>query len=465
MRHWRDEIIGTLMHLAGRDMRARVRDFDWAATPLGPPEHWSPSLKWAVELVLASGFPMSVRWGPDLIMIYNDAYAPLLAERHPDVLGKPLREVWPEIYKELGALNEAILRGERDGFFAEDHPWTLRRHGVIEEARFTISYSPVPDPESANGIGGVLITAFETTDRVRKEKTLQILTERLETEVEQRTRERDRIWAVSEDLLGVGDFDGYFRSVNPAWTALLGWSADEIKAMHISQLRHPDDAPVAIAARARLAQGVPTVRVENRLRHRDGTWRWVAWTMTADDDLIYISGRHISSEKQTAAALRESDQQFRALVAGVTDYALYMIDPNGTVSSWNAGAERIKGYAAEEIIGRQFSQFYTLEDRRAGLPSRSLTIAAATGRFEAEAWRVRKDGSLFWANVVIDAIRDESGKLVGFAKITRDITEKRNAQEALERAHEQLAQAQKMEALGQLTGGVAHDFNNLLMVV
>jgi PAS domain S-box-containing protein len=279
------------------------------------------------------------------------------------------------------------------------------------------------------------------------------------------TRERDRIWAVSEDLLGVANFDGYFLSVNPAWTNLLGWSEDEIKSLHVSELRHPDDAPAAIAGRARLAQGVPTVRMENRFRHRDGSWRWISWTMTTDEGLIYISGRHISSEKQSAAALRESDQQFRSLVAGVTDYALYMLDPTGIVSSWNAGAERIKGYAAEEIIGRHFSQFYTPEDRQAGLPNRSLAIAAATGRFEAEARRVRKDGTLFWANVVIDAIRDPSGKLIGFAKITRDVTERRNAQEALDRAHAQLAQAQKMEALGQLTGGVAHDFNNLLMVV
>src|SRR5215470_16186659 len=142
-----------------------------------------------------------------------------------------------------------------------------------------------------------------------------------------------------------------------------------------------------------------------------------------------------------------------------------MLNRTGVISSWNAGAERIKGYTEDEIIGRNFAQFYTPDDRKAGLPNRSLAIAAATGRFEAEAWRMRKDGSLFWANVVIDAIRDESGKLVGFAKITRDITERRNAQEALERAQQQLAQAQKMEALGQLTGGVAHDFNNLLMVV
>src|SRR5262249_32611382 len=149
-----------------------------------------------------------------------------------------------------------------------------------------------------------------------------------------------------EDLLGVANFDGYFTSVNPAWTALLGWREDEIKSMHVSRLRHPDDAPVAIAGRARLAQGVSTGRMDNRFRHRDGSWRWIAWTMTTDEDgLIYLSGRHITSERQSAEALRASDQQFRALVSGVTDYALYMLDPSGTVSSWNAGAQRIKGYS------------------------------------------------------------------------------------------------------------------------
>jgi PAS domain S-box-containing protein len=364
-------------------------------------------------------------------------------------------------YSELGPLNEAILRGERGSFFADDHRWLIHRYGVPEEAHFTLSFSPISDTSSPSGIGGVLATAFEITDRVRNEQTLRVLTD----EVQQRTRERDRIWAVSEDLLGVANFEGYFLSVNPAWTNLLSWTEDEIKALHVNELRHPDDAAAAIAARSRLAQGIPTVRVENRLRHRDGSWRWISWTMTADSGLIYVSGRHITSEKQAAVALRESDRQFRSLVAGVTDYALYMLDPNGVVSSWNAGAERIKGYSEDEIIGRHFSQFYTPEDCKAGLPNRSLAIAAATGRFEAEAWRMRKGGALFWANVVIDAIHDESGRLIGFAKITRDITERRNAQEALERAHQQLAQAQKMEALGQLTGGVAHDFNNLLMVV
>jgi PAS domain S-box-containing protein len=161
---------------------------------------------------------------------------------------------------------------------------------------------------------------------------------------------------------------------------------------------------------------------------------------------------------QAFTELRASEERFRLLVQGVADYAIFMLDPTGFVTNWNAGAARIKGYAAEEIIGRHFSQFYTEEDRQDGLPERVLETARRTGKYEAEGWRVRKDGARFWASVVIDVIHDGTGRLIGFAKITRDLTERRAAEE-------QLRQAQKMEAIGQLTGGVAHDFNNLLTAI
>jgi PAS domain S-box-containing protein len=169
--------------------------------------------------------------------------------------------------------------------------------------------------------------------------------------------------------------------------------------------------------------------------------------------------------KQLERDYFESERNFRLLVKGVTDYALYMLSPQGIVANWNAGGERIKGYAPEEIIGQHFSRFYTPEDQAAGKPARALKIAEETGHYAEEGWRVRKDGSFFWANVVIDPIRDPSGRLIGFAKITRDISERREAQLKLEQVQRQLAESQKMDALGQLTGGVAHDFNNLLMIV
>jgi PAS domain S-box-containing protein len=164
--------------------------------------------------------------------------------------------------------------------------------------------------------------------------------------------------------------------------------------------------------------------------------------------------------RELEAALRrlqESERSFELLVESVTDYALYMVDPTGCVVSWNSGARRIKGYDAAEIIGKNFECFYSEQDRAAGIPAAGLRTAAREGRLETEGWRVRKDGTRFWANVIIDAIHND-GHLVGFAKITRDITERRAAEA-------RLRQAQKMEAVGQFTGGAAHDFNNLLMAI
>jgi PAS domain S-box-containing protein len=158
-------------------------------------------------------------------------------------------------------------------------------------------------------------------------------------------------------------------------------------------------------------------------------------------------------------------EPYRLLVESISDYAIYMIDPAGLITSWNAGARRFKGYRAEEVIGTSFARFYTEEDRAARLPERALATALAEGSFESEGWRVRKDGERFWASIVIDPIRSTSGELIGFAKITRDLTAILETRTALELAREKLFQAEKMDAIGRLTGGVAHDFNNLLMAV
>ena len=169
--------------------------------------------------------------------------------------------------------------------------------------------------------------------------------------------------------------------------------------------------------------------------------------------------------RRAEAAHGAGERRFGLLVDGVADHALYMLDEKGRITDWNAGAERLKGYTASEIIGRHLSCFYTEEDQEADVPQHALDTAARDGKYEAEGWRVRKDGSRFFASVVLSALHDASGRLVGFAKITRDITERIQQQQALEEARSALAQSQKMEALGQLTGGIAHDFNNLLHVI
>jgi PAS domain S-box-containing protein len=438
---------------------------DWSTTPLGPAERWSPALRLATETVLASGFPMAVRWGPQLVSIYNDAYAAVLGPKHPAALGAPIDQVWPEIAAELTPLDLAILRGERPAFFEKSHVWRVERHGKREDVRFLASYSPIPDASAPNGIGGLLITVLDTTEEHRTDQLLRQITQQLEDEVAQRTRERDRVWQLSEDLMAVTDFEGNIHSANPAWKRVLGWSESELKRMKVEDIRHPDDAAAARVQRMKLAAGQPQARMENRFRHKGGTWHRFNWTLATEGQLIYVVGRNISDDKDVAKRVRDSERDFRTLVGAVTDYAIFRLTTDGTVATWNAGAERAKGYFAHEIIGQNFRKFYTPEDQESGLPERLLAQAAHEGRSEIEGWRVRKDGSRFWANVVIDPIYDENGNLSGFAKITRDITERRDAQVALQQAQEQLAQAQKMDALGQLTGGIAHDFNNMLMVV
>ncbi len=273
----------------------------------------------------------------------------------------------------------------------------------------------------------------------------------------------------------------------PLFSMTLGGNAivrcDDVRqhALYSGESAHADGAPVRsylavpVASRSgkvhaglffgHEAAGMFTERHESLVQ-----------TIATQLGLAIDNARLLEDQQQTQRRLRELDEtlerrvlartrelqrselQLQQLVAGVADCAIYMLDVTGHVISWNPGAERIKGYPAAEIIGRHFEEFYTPEDRAVGKPAQALATAATQGKYEAEAWRLRKDGTRFWASVLIDAIRNPAGQIMAFAKITRDMTEKRAMQE-------QLHQSQKMEAIGQLTGGVAHDFNNLLTVI
>jgi PAS domain S-box-containing protein len=280
------------------------------------------------------------------------------------------------------------------------------------------------------------------------------------------------ISGISDYAIYMLDPNGMISSWNAGAQRFKGYTPQDILGRHFSSFYTPEDREAGLPTRAlaiALAEG--KYEAEGWRVRKDGSRFWANVVIDPIyDETGKLLGyakitRDITERKKAEDALRESEQRFRLLVQGVTDYAIYMLSPEGVVTNWNVGAERIKGYSYEDIVGSHFSRFYTPEDRDAGVPRNALRTAASVGRYEAEGWRVRKDGTRFWAHVVVDAIRDEHGELLGFAKITRDLTEKKAAEEALAEANRALWQSQKMESIGQLTGGVAHDFNNLLSVL
>jgi PAS domain S-box-containing protein len=277
------------------------------------------------------------------------------------------------------------------------------------------------------------------------------------------------ITETSSECINVVSRDGRLLQMNPAGLAMIdAHSWQSVAQTCAVDLIAPEYRSSWIANHQRVCSGERLVwefdmvglkGTRRRMKTRatpitlsDGTLAQLAVTREVTD--LNERTRELEAALER---LRESERSFELLVDSVTDYALFRLDPSGRIVSWNSGARRIKGYDAAEIIGKNFACFYSEQDRAAGVPAAGLRTAAREGRLETEGWRVRKDGTRFWANVIIDAIRSD-GQLVGFAKITRDITERRDAEA-------RLRQAQKMEAVGQFTGGAAHDFNNLLMAI
>jgi PAS domain S-box-containing protein len=237
--------------------------------------------------------------------------------------------------------------------------------------------------------------------------------------------------------------EGYVLSWNKGAEAIEGYAADEIIGSHFSRF-YPPDAVERDLPRKDLSQAVATGRFESegwRVR-KDGSTFWANVVITPlIDPQGQLTGfssitRDSTERREREMSLRHSEERFRLLVSGVKDYAIFMLNPLGIVETWNAGAEHIKGYSPNDIIGSHFSRFYPPEAIKRGLPETELRGAMMQGRYEDEGWRIRKDGSRFWANVIITAVRNSSGHLIGFSKITRDLTERRRHEDELRRSEE-----------------------------
>jgi PAS domain S-box-containing protein len=392
-----------------------------------------------------------------VVVTWNPGAQRLKGYTPAEIIGQPYSRFFSAEDRARGVPQHVLAQARIHGRY-ESESWRIRKDGTRFLALAVIQ-------AVRDGAGRLIGFAKITRDITERQAAQDALRD-------SERRFRMLVDGLTDYAIYMLDPSGVITKWNAGAARIKGYSAEEIIGRHFSRFYTVDDRRAGLPARVlEVAAREGRYEMEGWRVRKDGSRFWAAVVIDAvhgeNGELLGFAKitRDMTERRAAQEALRDSERQFRLLVSGVSDYAIYMLDPNGIVSSWNTGAARIKGYSADEIIGQHFSKFYTEGERSAGRPARALQQALEQGRSESEGWRVRKDGSLFWANVVIDPIRDENGVLVGFAKITRDMTERRAAQRALQETQAQLAQSQKLEALGQLTGGVAHDFNNLLMIV
>jgi PAS domain S-box-containing protein len=450
---------------------------------------------------------------PDFkIVAVSDDYLRATMTQREQILGKGIFEVFPDNPKDPAATGVHNLRISLERVLKNRVPDTMDTQkydirkpeadgGGFEERHWNLYSVPVfgPDEKVAYIIHRIEdVTEFvhlklERSEQQKHTEELRAQAKQLETQARlsdcearevarqleeankqsasfaahgARAREDlDSFFNVSPDMLCIAGTDGFFKRLNPAWESKLGYTCEELMAEPFVDFMHPDDRQASIQEVEKLTGIWQTVDFENRFRCKDGSYRRLSWNAASrpEQQLIYAVGRDVTELRQTEQALRRSEERFRLMAENIVDYAILMLDTDGRVTTWNPGAERIKGYSAEEIVGQHFSRFFPLADIEAGKPEYELKVAAQVGRFLDEGWRVRKDGSTFWATVVITALRDEHGTLLGFAKLTRDMTQHKMAQDALVRAKETAEQSNKFK--DQFLSTMSHELRTPLNAV
>jgi PAS domain S-box-containing protein len=407
------------------EMVARFQTTDWSKTPLGARRTWSASLKLVVDVMLASGFPMCVRWGPELVMIYNDGYRSILGAKHPHAFGLPFHEAWPEVQTQLLPVLQPILNGTSGAYFAEDLLIKVQRRGSLEweDARFTVSYSPVPDDTVPNGVGGVLVTAVETTKRFQSEQDLRASEERFA-----RIFEQTAVGIIQCEL------DGRFLLVNKRFCEITGRTSEELLTLRVPDITHPDHWEKDANLRRRLvADGVP-FSVEKRYLRPDGSEVWVSIDVSlmrsADGTRQQLIGvaQDISKSKTTEANLRKTTALFEAVIKMTPDL-VYVKDLESRALLRNPAA--LLGKNWDEIEGRKEVEWHkNSQEAEAVVANDRQVIATGVSMQFVEPFTTPQGPRTLLSTK--SPLFDESGKIVGVIGVSTDITEREDRAKQLE---------------------------------
>ncbi|EJL35753.1 signal transduction histidine kinase, partial [Caulobacter sp. AP07] len=412
------------------DMDARIRAFDWAATPLGARETWSPSLKFAVDMIVASTFPTALRWGQDLVLIYNDAYAPMLGERHPRGLGTTFAEAPPSSAVDSEAPERAVLAGQSGGTVIEDLLLpTVHAGGAVTEGYFTIRLSPLPDPTAPGGVGGVLIALSDTTRRVRAEQALRASEERYQLALEAASGVGAWDWDIAADKLYADARYATFHNISPER------AAQGVPFAEVSAAVHPDDY-ARIQASGRAALKTTSDFLEDyRLVQTDGSVKWVQARGQVFRDARGWAVRHrgvmvdITERKRMEAALEATEADLRIAV-DAAGMGRWDHNPMTGERYWDKRCRELYGLPQGEIENPldAFERLVHPDD----LPALTDAVRAAMdpagdGAINHE-YRILRhdDGALRWIETFGRAFF-RNDRCVRFVGVVSDVTERKEA--------------------------------------